>query len=49
MQELGNFEITDLRIEDSRKRSISGGEKRPVSIACELVKNPYHFWTSPLA
>ena len=29
-----------MRIGDSRKRSISGGEKRPVSIACELVKNP---------
>ncbi|KZP09735.1 hypothetical protein FIBSPDRAFT_911906 [Athelia psychrophila] len=40
MQELGILGIKDSRIGDSGKRSISGGEKRRVSIACELVTSP---------
>ncbi|KAF8150148.1 hypothetical protein B0H34DRAFT_176981 [Crassisporium funariophilum] len=39
MNELGILGIKDMRIGDSR-RSISGGEKRRVSIACELVTSP---------
>ncbi|OBZ66190.1 putative ATP-dependent permease [Grifola frondosa] len=40
MQELGILGIKDSRIGDSGHRSISGGEKRRVSIACELVTSP---------
>ena len=40
MNELGILGIKDMRIGDSGQRSISGGEKRRVSIACELVTSP---------
>jgi ABC-type multidrug transport system ATPase subunit len=40
MHELGILDIRDSRIGDSGNRSISGGEKRRVSIACELVTSP---------
>ena len=40
MNELGILGIKDARIGESGKRSISGGEKRRVSIACELVTGP---------
>ncbi|KDQ08706.1 hypothetical protein BOTBODRAFT_37700 [Botryobasidium botryosum FD-172 SS1] len=40
MDELGILSIKDSRIGDSGYRSISGGEKRRVSIACELVTSP---------
>jgi ABC-type multidrug transport system ATPase subunit len=40
LQELGILGIKDSRIGDSGARSISGGEKRRVSIACELVTSP---------
>ncbi|CAO1637298.1 unnamed protein product [Sympodiomycopsis kandeliae] len=40
LQELGILHIKDSRIGDSGQRSISGGEKRRVSIACELVQSP---------
>jgi ABC-type multidrug transport system ATPase subunit len=40
MNELGILGIKDMRIGDSGRRSISGGEKRRVSIACELVTSP---------
>ncbi|KAH8117946.1 hypothetical protein DFH11DRAFT_867335 [Phellopilus nigrolimitatus] len=40
MNELGILGIRDMRIGDSSYRSISGGEKRRVSIACELVTSP---------
>lgn len=40
MQELGILGIKDSRIGETGKRSISGGEKRRVSIACELVTSP---------
>ena len=40
MNELGILGIRDMRIGDSSHRSISGGEKRRVSIACELVTSP---------
>ncbi|KAI0044158.1 hypothetical protein FA95DRAFT_1608776 [Auriscalpium vulgare] len=40
MNELGILSIKDARIGDSGHRSISGGEKRRVSIACELVTSP---------
>ncbi|KAI0067224.1 hypothetical protein BV25DRAFT_1911888 [Artomyces pyxidatus] len=40
MNELGILGIKDSRIGDSSHRSISGGEKRRVSIACELVTSP---------
>ncbi|KAF8519557.1 hypothetical protein JB92DRAFT_3141717 [Gautieria morchelliformis] len=40
MQELGILDIRDSRIGDTGRRSISGGEKRRVSIACELVTSP---------
>ncbi|KAI0313645.1 hypothetical protein OF83DRAFT_1065122, partial [Amylostereum chailletii] len=40
MNELGILAIKDSRIGDSGHRSISGGEKRRVSIACELVTSP---------
>ncbi|CCM00070.1 uncharacterized protein FIBRA_02097 [Fibroporia radiculosa] len=40
MHELGILGIKDSRIGDSGRRSISGGEKRRVSIACELVTSP---------
>ncbi|GAA5967082.1 hypothetical protein JCM11641_000435 [Rhodosporidiobolus odoratus] len=40
MHELGILSIRDSRIGESGHRSISGGEKRRVSIACELVTSP---------
>ncbi|KAI0359792.1 hypothetical protein OH77DRAFT_1419119 [Trametes cingulata] len=40
MNELGILGIKDSRIGDTGRRSISGGEKRRVSIACELVTSP---------
>ncbi|KAG1759716.1 hypothetical protein EDD22DRAFT_904851 [Suillus occidentalis] len=40
MNELGILGIKDSRIGNSGRRSISGGEKRRVSIACELVTSP---------
>ncbi|PPQ92595.1 hypothetical protein CVT25_007287 [Psilocybe cyanescens] len=40
MNELGILGIKDMRIGKSGQRSISGGEKRRVSIACELVTSP---------
>lgn len=40
MHELGILGIRDSRIGESGERSISGGEKRRVSIACELVTSP---------
>lgn len=40
MGELGILGIKDARIGESGRRSISGGEKRRVSIACELVTSP---------
>ncbi|KAJ7471369.1 hypothetical protein B0H11DRAFT_2283088 [Mycena galericulata] len=40
MNELGILGIKDSRIGASGQRSISGGEKRRVSIACELVTSP---------
>jgi ABC-type multidrug transport system ATPase subunit len=40
MQALGILGIKDSRIGEAGKRSISGGEKRRVSIACELVTSP---------
>lgn len=40
LHELGILGIKDSRIGESGKRSISGGEKRRVSIACELVTSP---------
>lgn len=40
MSELGILGIKDMRIGASGQRSISGGEKRRVSIACELVTSP---------
>ncbi|KAH8092680.1 hypothetical protein BXZ70DRAFT_453314 [Cristinia sonorae] len=40
MNELGILGIKDSRIGSSGRRSISGGEKRRVSIACELVTSP---------
>lgn len=38
--ELGILGIRDSRIGESGSRGISGGEKRRVSIACELVTSP---------
>ncbi|KAF9976915.1 hypothetical protein BGZ73_007532 [Actinomortierella ambigua] len=40
MSELGILNIKDVKIGASGQRSISGGEKRRVSIACELVTSP---------
>lgn len=40
LHELGILGIKDSRIGSSGRRSISGGEKRRVSIACELVTSP---------
>ncbi|KAI0342609.1 hypothetical protein BDW22DRAFT_1357055 [Trametopsis cervina] len=40
LHELGILGIKDSRIGSSGHRSISGGEKRRVSIACELVTSP---------
>ncbi|KZS92538.1 hypothetical protein SISNIDRAFT_486560 [Sistotremastrum niveocremeum HHB9708] len=40
LHELGLLNVKDSRIGDSSRRSISGGEKRRVSIACELVTSP---------
>ncbi|CDO70642.1 hypothetical protein BN946_scf184756.g8 [Trametes cinnabarina] len=40
MNELGILGIKDSRIGETGRRSISGGEKRRVSIACELVTSP---------
>lgn len=40
LEELGILHIRDSRIGEAGRRSISGGEKRRVSIACELVTSP---------
>ncbi|GAA5925630.1 hypothetical protein JCM3775_001459 [Rhodotorula graminis] len=40
MHELGILAIRDSRVGESGARGISGGEKRRVSIACELVTSP---------
>ncbi|ORY93038.1 hypothetical protein BCR43DRAFT_552310 [Syncephalastrum racemosum] len=40
MQELGIESIKDSRIGQADDRSISGGERRRVAIACELVTSP---------
>jgi len=40
LDELGILGIKDTRIGDEGKRGISGGEKRRVTIACELVTSP---------
>ena len=40
MEELGIASIANKMIGGSDKRGISGGEKRRVSIACELVTSP---------
>lgn len=40
MHELGILGIRDSRVGESGARGISGGEKRRVSIACELVTSP---------
>ncbi|QRW17704.1 ABC transporter [Rhizoctonia solani] len=40
IHELGLDAIKDMRVGESGRRSISGGEKRRVSIACELVTSP---------
>ncbi|KIY72460.1 hypothetical protein CYLTODRAFT_486300 [Cylindrobasidium torrendii FP15055 ss-10] len=40
LNELGILKIKDSRIGETGRRSISGGEKRRVSIACELVTSP---------
>ncbi|KAA1070223.1 hypothetical protein PGT21_004356 [Puccinia graminis f. sp. tritici] len=40
LDELGILHLKDAFIGRSGRRSISGGEKRRVSIACELVTNP---------
>ncbi|KAF7789625.1 hypothetical protein EIP86_000571 [Pleurotus ostreatoroseus] len=40
LHELGILGIKDMFIGSSTRRSISGGEKRRVSIACELVTSP---------
>ncbi|KAL0953121.1 hypothetical protein HGRIS_004390 [Hohenbuehelia grisea] len=40
LEELGILGIKDQRVGASGQRSISGGEKRRVSIACELVTSP---------
>ncbi|KZV98174.1 hypothetical protein EXIGLDRAFT_329136 [Exidia glandulosa HHB12029] len=40
LHELGILHIRDARIGESGRRGISGGEKRRVSIACELVTSP---------
>lgn len=40
MQELGLLHIAQQRIGDSITRGISGGERRRVAIACELVTAP---------
>ncbi|KAJ8518665.1 hypothetical protein ONZ45_g4292 [Pleurotus djamor] len=40
LSELGIMSIKDKRIGETGRRGISGGEKRRVSIACELVTSP---------
>ncbi|CAN6624221.1 hypothetical protein TRVA0_009S03026 [Trichomonascus vanleenenianus] len=40
MQELGIMDIKDQMIGNETNRGISGGEKRRVAIACELVTSP---------
>lgn len=40
MEELGILGIKDTRIGNEGERGISGGEKRRVTIACELVTSP---------
>lgn len=41
LQELGIDSIKDSKIGSSGSRSISGGERRRVAIACELVTSPF--------
>jgi len=40
LEELGILGIKDMRIGKEGERGISGGEKRRVTIACELVTSP---------
>ncbi|KAI7861733.1 hypothetical protein BDF14DRAFT_1864871 [Spinellus fusiger] len=40
IQELGIYSIKDSKIGQADERSISGGERRRVAIACELVTSP---------
>lgn len=40
LEELGILGIKDMRIGNEDERGISGGEKRRVTIACELVTSP---------
>jgi ABC-type multidrug transport system ATPase subunit len=40
LEELGILGIKDMRIGNEGERGISGGEKRRVTIACELVTSP---------
>ena len=40
MQQLGLSALADSRIGDERRRGLSGGEKRRVSIGLELVAKP---------
>jgi ABC-type multidrug transport system ATPase subunit len=40
LEELGILGIKDTRIGNEGERGISGGEKRRVTIACELVTSP---------
>eukprot|EP00741_Cyanophora_paradoxa_P023432 tig00021582_g22636.t1 len=40
IQELGLTKVVDTRIGDALKRGISGGERKRVSIGCELLTSP---------
>jgi ABC-type multidrug transport system ATPase subunit len=40
LEELGILAIKDMRVGNEGERGISGGEKRRVTIACELVTSP---------